>query len=270
MERNTNPLVSPVETPNQIVQHPVNNQRGNSPIILGVILLLIVGSGAYFLGLNQNSFIHNAPEVAKEISLKTIIKEPATGNEIIAQGYKTIYPKDFYIVSKDRWDVSIQKKGVDTPYPIIGIKYIDSALTQEMNLSDWLPRISTGKQEVKNDAQCKSEINKLKMEIDNKTKGATYGGPFGNAYKNSNGECWYYVAQNVKSSKKTFAPYGELEVLEFDSEYEPLNNVKRKDILLKNGMHIIDFYLIGTDRLQANGAEYGVFRNLLDNFQFTN
>lgn len=55
MENNTNQPVNPVETPPQPIQYSLNNQRGNLPIILGVlVLLVVVGSGVYYLGI-QNS-----------------------------------------------------------------------------------------------------------------------------------------------------------------------------------------------------------------------
>jgi len=52
---NTNPPVNSTEIPTQSTPHPVNNQRGFFPIILGVLMLLVViGGGAYYLG-TQNS-----------------------------------------------------------------------------------------------------------------------------------------------------------------------------------------------------------------------
>lgn len=56
MENSTNQPTNPAETLNQTLQHPNNSHRGNFIIILGVIvLLLIVGSGAYFLGTQKNN-----------------------------------------------------------------------------------------------------------------------------------------------------------------------------------------------------------------------
>lgn len=52
-ENNPNQPVNPPETPiqDQSVSSPVNNQRGFFPIILGVlVLLIVVGGGAYYLG----------------------------------------------------------------------------------------------------------------------------------------------------------------------------------------------------------------------------
>lgn len=56
MEENTpNQPINSTKTTAQPTLNPINNQRGNLPIILGVIfLLLIVGGGAYYLG-TQNS-----------------------------------------------------------------------------------------------------------------------------------------------------------------------------------------------------------------------
>src|SRR3989338_2621572 len=57
MEANdNNQLTNPVETPVQPSQHSVNNQRGNFPIVLGVLVLLfVVGGGAYYLGIQRNN-----------------------------------------------------------------------------------------------------------------------------------------------------------------------------------------------------------------------
>jgi hypothetical protein len=52
---------------NPIPEHPVKNQRGNLPIILGVVvLLLVVGGGAYYLGTQRtdtstNTDLHTVP-----------------------------------------------------------------------------------------------------------------------------------------------------------------------------------------------------------------
>lgn len=57
---NPNQPVNPPETPiqDQSVSSPVNNQKGFFPIILGVlVLLLIVGAGAYYLGLKGSNLI---------------------------------------------------------------------------------------------------------------------------------------------------------------------------------------------------------------------
>ena len=52
---NLNQPVNPPETSAAPVSNPVNNQRGLLPIILGVLfLLVVVGGGAYYLGM-QNS-----------------------------------------------------------------------------------------------------------------------------------------------------------------------------------------------------------------------
>ncbi len=56
MEHSPNQSVNPAETPNQTVQHPVHNPRGNSLNILGVIvLLLVVGGGAYYMDTQKNN-----------------------------------------------------------------------------------------------------------------------------------------------------------------------------------------------------------------------
>lgn len=52
MEKNTiNQPTNPLKTPTQSVQQPTNNQRSRLPIVLAaLVLLLVVGSGAYYVG----------------------------------------------------------------------------------------------------------------------------------------------------------------------------------------------------------------------------
>lgn len=52
----SNQPANPVEASAQSIQDPVNNQRGNFPIILGVlVLLIVVGGGAYYLGTQHST-----------------------------------------------------------------------------------------------------------------------------------------------------------------------------------------------------------------------
>jgi len=56
-----NQSVNPAETPAQPAQHPINNQRGNFPILLGVIMFLVViAGGVYYLG-TQNKTSNTTP-----------------------------------------------------------------------------------------------------------------------------------------------------------------------------------------------------------------
>lgn len=74
----TNQSVNPSEAPVQAMQ-PINNQRGNFPIILGVlVLLLIVGGGAYYLGTPRNQSNSQNPQ--------RLIPSPATQSTPIREG----------------------------------------------------------------------------------------------------------------------------------------------------------------------------------------
>lgn len=92
MEDNINQPVNPSEAPIQTVQHPINNQRGNSLIILGVImLLLVVGGGAYYLGIQKNScneVNQNAQQFNPTPTL-TFEPSPSTNNQTTNSDWKT-------------------------------------------------------------------------------------------------------------------------------------------------------------------------------------
>lgn len=52
-DQTVNPSVTPVQNP--VPEHPVKNQKGLFPIILGVIVLvLVVGGAVYYLGIQKN------------------------------------------------------------------------------------------------------------------------------------------------------------------------------------------------------------------------
>lgn len=70
MESNASQPINNPETPAQSVTPPVNNQRSNFPIILGVLaLLLVVGGGAYYLGTQNN---RSAPQTQNIYAQPTI------------------------------------------------------------------------------------------------------------------------------------------------------------------------------------------------------
>lgn len=79
---NTSQLTDAVQTPTQPVQHPLNNQRGNFSIILGVLVLLLVGGGAYYLGTQNNktavSTQQNTPSPTKAADNQTANPSPTT------------------------------------------------------------------------------------------------------------------------------------------------------------------------------------------------
>jgi hypothetical protein len=87
---NANQQVSAPATPNQNIvrEHPVKNQRGNFPIILGVfVLLLVVGSGAYYLGTqnnnskNSNSLTTN-PQTTSELTTTPVTPTVNPTNDV--------------------------------------------------------------------------------------------------------------------------------------------------------------------------------------------
>lgn len=58
MDVNNNQTVNPTEINIQPIPDPINNQRGNFSIILGVlVLVLVLVSGAYFLGIQNNKTV---------------------------------------------------------------------------------------------------------------------------------------------------------------------------------------------------------------------
>jgi hypothetical protein len=112
MELNNNQSADVVEAPVQPVQHPINNQRGNFPIILGVlVLLLAVGGGAYYLGTQKNQSssrltqqTNPSPTISTENMQQTSptpTPDLTVNNDVktynAKYGYLLRYPKD--------WDV---------------------------------------------------------------------------------------------------------------------------------------------------------------------
>lgn len=105
-KNNSSESVNPSEAPIQPIQHPINNQKGNFPIILGVlVLLLVIGGGAYYFGkmsnkpteTNELSVSNNgsniqikdqSPNPANEANnLKTYINSK--------RGYQFNYPEEY-------------------------------------------------------------------------------------------------------------------------------------------------------------------------------
>ncbi len=120
---NSKPSVNSHENPVQsqptshpTLEHPVKNPRGNHPIILGVLVLLfIVGGGAYYLGTQNNRVAMqfqnntNTPEPTNISSLGAI----STNSEYKTyqgQSYSFQYPSDWTIVKSDTNSVTIQKE----------------------------------------------------------------------------------------------------------------------------------------------------------------
>ncbi len=72
-----NQSVNPAVTPNQPTQHPIHNQRGNFPIILGIIvLLLVVGSGAYYLGTQKSNTANQTVNIQPTTSQNSAVANP--------------------------------------------------------------------------------------------------------------------------------------------------------------------------------------------------
>lgn len=102
----TNQSINSPETPSQPIQYPVNNQRGNFLIILGaLVLLLVVGGGAYYLG-TQNSgkttqFQNSNTQSATNPTASPVATQPSQVSETssweiymnVKHGYEIKYPK---------------------------------------------------------------------------------------------------------------------------------------------------------------------------------
>lgn len=118
---NANQPVNPPTTPvqNPVPEHPVKNQRGNLPIILGVLVLLfVVGAGAYYLGMKQNkpltSNITSTPSPTENASSQ-VTPLPTTSNAI--KEYKARY----FNLTDNLWE--------NTKYPTELTQLAESSLT---------------------------------------------------------------------------------------------------------------------------------------------
>lgn len=117
---NTNQLLNPVEPLTQQVQHPVNNQRRNLPIILGVLVLLfVVGVGAYYLGTKQNkplaSNITSTPTPTENAISQVTPIPTSTSNSV--KEYKARY----FNVTDNFWE--------NIKYPTELTQIVESSLT---------------------------------------------------------------------------------------------------------------------------------------------
>lgn len=100
---NTNKPVNSPSIPAQspILKHPVINQRGNLPIILAVlVLLLVVGSGAYYLGTQKSKQTTSTQDTP--IPTNTASNTPTQTNEAELKTY-TSTPLGFTIKYPSEW-----------------------------------------------------------------------------------------------------------------------------------------------------------------------
>lgn len=111
MDNSTN---QSIDTSTQPVQHPINNQRGNLPIILGVlVLLLLVGGGTYYLSTQRNTsqssqVANPSPNASQQTNVVTSpTTKPITTDNISdwknytnsAQKYSVKYPSDWTVAN---------------------------------------------------------------------------------------------------------------------------------------------------------------------------
>ena len=99
---------------NQPSQNIINNQRGNAPIIIGVILLLfIVGGGAYFLGSQKDKSTQsiNQPVVIQPSPTTSTPSQTQTDNTIISSWKTHTNTEGKYIVQYPQdWVLEIFKE----------------------------------------------------------------------------------------------------------------------------------------------------------------
>lgn len=108
---NTDQPANPDESLTQPVQHPVNNQRGNFPIILGVlILLLLIGGGAYYLGTqnsNRQTTQVNTPSPTAPIPTTSTNKK-SNWKTYSGTAYTFIYPSEWKQTGPDQYLETVQ------------------------------------------------------------------------------------------------------------------------------------------------------------------
>ncbi|MCL5411381.1 MAG: hypothetical protein M1150_01390 [Patescibacteria group bacterium] len=97
MEENiSNQPVNPKETTTQPTSNSINNQRGNTLILLGVLfLLLVVGGGAYYLGTRNQSNFQNSPQSTPTPTVKPSQDLQVTSNQSgIFEKSQIVFEKD--------------------------------------------------------------------------------------------------------------------------------------------------------------------------------
>ncbi len=127
-----NPTTNPVQNP--IPEHPVKNQKGNVPIILGlVVLLLVVGGGAYYLGNQRNNSSTNTSQNPAPTTVPTAQALPTTSpTETTNQQAGTI-PSDWILKSSTYCAVKFPVPPNKEPY----FEYVGQASSNEQNRRFW-------------------------------------------------------------------------------------------------------------------------------------
>lgn len=160
VNRRPNQPVSSSETPTQPIQHPVNNQRGNFLIILGVIvLLLVIGGGAYYLGTQNKSTKQssvNIPSPTISTQQNNVVTSPASSNTSVPVNWKTYnnqqfgitfkYPNGTVQTSASQPQIVLNNDS-QQPYFILTIKMADNpkSLTSKQVLEDEVQALRANK-----------------------------------------------------------------------------------------------------------------------------
>ncbi len=152
MNNTNHPTSLPVTSVQNLVpEHPIKNQRGKMSLILGVlVLLLIVGIGAYYLGTQNNKqpsqVVNNTPTPQP-----TLTSSPSTvpaNSELKTyqgQSYSFQYQSDWTILKSDTNSITLQKEQMmeaQGAYPAQKIKVTLSVysanIQSDTTLDKWL------------------------------------------------------------------------------------------------------------------------------------
>ncbi|OGK09497.1 hypothetical protein A2767_03250 [Candidatus Roizmanbacteria bacterium RIFCSPHIGHO2_01_FULL_35_10] len=136
-----NPPITSVQNP--IPEHQANNQRGSFPLIAGVlVLLLVVGGGAYYLGTQKNNSINQATNINTKIQTQPsptkMYSEPSPTTVTTKNGMIVFeHPKVNYTL-----EYPASWKGKTEPIPQAYEVFI--ARSADYQLSDGYPVLEKG------------------------------------------------------------------------------------------------------------------------------
>jgi len=124
------------ETPVQPISNPVHNQKGFFPIILGVlVLLLVVGGGAYYLGTQNSRTINQtsqqpAPSIGNSTNTPMVTNIPNNNWKTYTSGNLTFnYPESFSIKSDSNNKVIF----IQSEEPFKGLPFLEVSINDTLS-----------------------------------------------------------------------------------------------------------------------------------------